>query len=113
MFLYPITPTMEVGDTVADFAVVGYSDENKDSSVRDEKTAGKLKVVKLSSDFASAKIIPLQRLGRLVRPLPERDQGLLGPDARSTGPTGSPSSRCSTTARTPASTRTGAFWAPG
>ncbi len=50
--LTALSPTMEEGDTMEDFAMVGYVDENQDGSLAGEK----LKVIKLS-DFASAKLI--------------------------------------------------------
>lgn len=47
-----LSPTMEVGAILPDFAMVGYADENRDGSLAGET----LKVVKLS-DFTAAKII--------------------------------------------------------
>jgi thiol-disulfide isomerase/thioredoxin len=51
-----LSPQMQVGDIMDDFAVVGYADDNQSNSLNDERIAGKVKVVKLS-DFTSSKII--------------------------------------------------------
>ncbi len=48
-----LKPSMEVGDIMDDFAMVGYVDENKDNSLVGET----LRVVKLSEFASSAKII--------------------------------------------------------
>lgn len=48
-----LSPTMEVGDTMDDFAMVGYLDNNKDGSLVGEK----LRVIKLSDFASSSKVI--------------------------------------------------------
>jgi thiol-disulfide isomerase/thioredoxin len=51
-----LSPRMEVGAVLPDFAMVGYLDDNGSNSLTDEVTAKSLKVVKLS-DLSSGKII--------------------------------------------------------
>jgi thiol-disulfide isomerase/thioredoxin len=52
----PLSPTMEPGDIMDDFAMVGYTDTNKDNALTDETT---LKVIRLSDYANEAKVILL------------------------------------------------------
>jgi thiol-disulfide isomerase/thioredoxin len=52
-----LSPTMEVGDTLDDFAMVGYVDTTHNNSLVDEAQSQQPKVVKLSDFASTAKVI--------------------------------------------------------
>jgi len=71
IFCTTLSPTMEVGDTLPDFAMVGYLDEAGDGSLKGEK----LRVVKLS-DLSSSSIILFNVAAGWCSPCQQETKGM-------------------------------------